>query len=381
MEQESDCAAAWMPASDARVGLAIQEAGIGIWLWDIARDQIKITESGQVLHGLTSCATMSYRAWLMTLHVDDQEPTHKAIQRALDEKCNCRNEYRVAHPNGSEHWISIRGRGYFDDAGRPSCLMGVLSDVTAHKRAEQELRDLHQALAHMARAATLGELSAALIHELNQPLTAILCNAQAGQRFLVQTSPDLEEVQTILADIATDDQRAGTVVSRLRRLFKKEGAVRQALNINALIEEVAQLMHSELVFNQVFLCLHLSADAPKIMGDPVQVRQVLLNLIMNGVEAMATSAPGPRQLQIRTGAHDANNLGVSIQDTGSGIVPQMLERIFESFVTDKPHGLGMGLAISRTIITAHGGWLWAENSPEGGAVLRFTLPAGQEPGS
>lgn len=358
--------------------LAIQDAGIGILSWEIARDRIRITEPGKVLHGLTSCANMSYRSWLATLHVDDRESTHQSIQRALEENNSCRHEYRVVYPDGSEHWISIHGRGYFDGAGRPSKMIGVLLDVTARKSAEQNLKNQHQALAHMARVATLGELSAALVHELNQPLAAILCNAQAGQRFLGKVSPDLGEVRTILADIAMDNQRAGAVVSRLRGLFRKEGAIRQVLNINALIEEVAQLLHSELVINQVSLSLYLSAGLPEIIGDPVQVRQVLLNLIMNGIEAMAVAAPSSRQLQIRTGLQDATSLEVSIRDTGPGIVPQMRERIFESFVTDKRGGLGVGLSISRAIVNAHGGRLWADNSPEGGAVLRFTLPAFQE---
>ena len=351
---------------------------MGIWLWDIARDRIEFTESAHALHGLTSRAAMNCQAWLMTLHADDQKPARQAIQRALETKSNYQNEYRVIHPDGSERWISIQGRGYFNSTGKPLRLIGVLFDVTARKRAEQVSKDQHQVLTHMARVSTLGELSAALAHELNQPLTAILCNAQAGQRFMAQTPPDLEELRTILADIAADNLRAGAVVSRLMGLFKKGDTIQQVLDINALIEDVTQLLRSEFITKQVSLLLHLSADLPKTMGDPVQLRQVLLNLIMNSIEAMTTSASGSHQLRISTNLHDANNLEVAVRDTGPGIVPQMLGQVFESFVTGKPHGLGIGLAISRTIIAAHGGRLWADNASEGGAILRFTLPAFQE---
>jgi C4-dicarboxylate-specific signal transduction histidine kinase len=249
-------------------------------------------------------------------------------------------------------------------------------DVTARKNAEQALKDQLQALAHMARVSTLGELSAALAHELNQPLTAILCNAQAGKRILMQLPPDQEELSAILSDIAEDDRRAGTVVSRLRALFKKEDGVQQVLNINALVEEVAQLLRSEFITKQVFLNLQLGVDLPRVKGDPVQMRQVLLNLTMNGIEAMTTPS-GPHRLRICTSMHDADSLEVIVLDTGPGINPQMLEQIFEPFVTGKSQGLGMGLAISRTIVKAHGGRIWAENDPGGGAALRFTLPVFQ----
>lgn len=365
--------------SNAWINLAVQAADIGIWSWDITRDRIEMTEFGRILYGRTFDELTNYRAWLMTLYTDDQEPTHQAIQRALTEKTDYRNEHRVVHPDGSVRWIAIQGRGDFDSAGKPLRLAGVLFDITLRKQTEQMLKNQQQMVAHIARVATLGELSAALVHELNQPLTAILCNAQAGQRFLAKTPPDTEELHAILADIVEADQRAGAMVSRLKKLFKKEAVEQQVLNINTLIEEVSQLLHSDLIAKQVSLLLHPAADLPQIMGDPVQVRQVLINLVMNGAEAMAAlAADDSRQLRICTSLHDTGNLEVAVIDTGSGIHPQMLERIFEPFVSGKADGLGMGLAISRTIITAHGGRLWADNAPDGGATLRFTLPIIQE---
>ena len=314
----------------------------------------------------------------MALHPNDREPTQLAIQRALAEKTDYRHEYRVIHQDGSMRWIATQGRGCFDDAGKPLQLLGVSLDVTASKQTEQALQTQQQMLTHIARVATLGELSGALAHELNQPLTAILCNAQAGQRFLAQTPPDCEELRAILTDIAEDDRRAGEVVSRLRALFKKDETAQQMLHLNTLIEEVTKLLHSDLIAKQVSLALHLASDLPCTVGDPVQVRQVMLNLVMNAAEAMASSVAGSRQLRICTGFCDTGALEMAVHDTGPGIAPEALEQIFDPFVTSKRHGLGMGLAISRTIISAHGGQLWATNHPAGGATVRFTLPIIQE---
>jgi len=368
--QQHDC--------DTWMYLAVQAAGVALCSWDIACGQVELTESARRLHGFPCDVQVSYRAWLMTLHSDDQEPTQQAMQHALDENTNYRSEYRLIHADGSVSWIAAQGKNFFVGAGKSLRLMGALFDVTAHKQAEQALKDKHQTLTHMARVSTLGDLSAALAHELNQPLTAILCNAQAAQRFLTQTQPDLEELRAILVDIVADDQRASSVVSCLRALFKKEESTQQVLDINALVEEVTLLLRSELIGKQIFLCINLSAELPNTKGDPVQIRQVLLNLIMNGIEAMASSAPALLQLRISTSQFDTDSLEISVCDSGPGISPQILEQIFEPFVTDKAHGLGMGLAISRAIVAAHGGRLWADNTPASGAALRFTLPITQE---
>jgi two-component system sensor kinase FixL len=385
MEEQAGCttqakepAAIYGQFGDTWINLAAQAAKVGFWSWDIARDRVVLTEPGQALHGLTCATRMSYRAWLMTLCADDREPAHQAMQRALGDKTDYRIEYRIIRPDGSTRWIAARGTGFFDDAGKPLWLTGALFDATVHKRVEQALKDQCLALFHMERVSTLGGLSAALAHELNQPLTAILCNAQAGLRFLAQASPDPEILRAILADIAADNQRASAVISQLRALLKKEGGGRQAFGINALVGEVAQLLRSEIIARQVSLSLRLDDGLPETKGDPVQVRQVLLNLAMNAVEAVAASAGGARELHICTGAHGPGGIEVVVRDTGGGIAPQMLEQIFEPFVTGKPHGLGMGLAISRAIVTAHSGRLWAGNAPEGGAVLRFTLPVARE---
>lgn len=230
----------------------------------------------------------------------------------------------------------------------------------------------------MTRVTTLGELSATLAHELNQPLTAILSNAQAAQRLLAQGMLEMEELNAILQDIVTADQRASDVIRHLRAMLQKGPAPCQALNINDVIRNVSRLMHSDLVAKKVGLIMKLAANLPSVAGDPIQLQQVLLNLLLNGADAMLDSPRQPRQLRVRTVCRDIATLEVTVCDTGVGIDPDQMESIFEPFVTTKPNGLGMGLAISRSIITAHGGRLWAENNPEGGATFHFTLPVSQE---
>jgi C4-dicarboxylate-specific signal transduction histidine kinase len=254
-------------------------------------------------------------------------------------------------------------------------MLGVSIDVTERKQVELEAQRQRQELAHMMRVVTLGELSTAFAHELNQPLTAILSNAQAAQRFLAHGRLEVGDLNAILADIVAAAQRASEVIGQVRAMLKKGEVQRQPLDINAIIREVSKLIHSDLITRQVSLVMTLDTTLPGVTGDPIQLQQVVLNLLLNGAEAAIASASRPRRLEVRTIRWDMATIEVSVHDTGVGIDPQQLEHIFEPFVTTKPHGLGMGLAISRSIIAAHGGRLWAENHPEGGATFRLTLPA------
>jgi len=361
--------------SEERMNLAAASAELGMWWWDIARDQIEATEKCRALYGFAPAVPLNYQAFLNTLHPDDREPTHQAIQQVLAEQTEFHGEYRVVRPDGSLRWLAAKGRGYFDSAGKPLRMLGVSIDVTERKQVELEAQRQRQELAHMMRVVTLGELSTAFAHELNQPLTAILSNAQAAQRFLAHGRLEVGDLNAILADIVAAAQRASEVIGQVRAMLKKGEVQRQPLDINAIIREVSKLIHSDLITRQVSLVMTLDTTLPGVTGDSIQLQQVILNLLLNGAEAMLASASRPRQLEVRTTRPDAATIEVSVHDTGVGIDPQQVEHIFEPFVTTKPHGLGMGLAISRSIIAAHGGRLWAENHPEGGATFRFTLPA------
>jgi two-component system sensor kinase FixL len=219
----------------------------------------------------------------------------------------------------------------------------------------------------------MGELAASLAHELNQPLAAILSNAQAARRFLAMAEPDLEEVREALADIIEDDRRAGRVIRGLRALLKKGDVEAEPLDVNSLVREVVALTHSDAVVRNIEIRLELASDLPPVHGDRVRLQQVLLNLMLNGAEAMEHIEAEARELIVQTARDEAGVL-VSVRDAGVGLDEHNIDRIFDTFFTTKPGGLGMGLAICRSIVEAHGGRLWATANTDRGATFQFTLP-------
>jgi C4-dicarboxylate-specific signal transduction histidine kinase len=251
----------------------------------------------------------------------------------------------------------------------------VVRDITHQKQAELEARELRDNLAHLTRVNTLGTLSSSLAHELNQPLGIILSNAQAAQELLLQNPPDLAEVQAILADIVAADRRAGGVIDRLRTLLKHGHVKLEPLPLNGVIEEVLHLARADFIARGVNVTVELAADLPLIAGDCVQLQQLVLNLILNGLDAMSANPPGTRRLQIQAMPHQGR-VRASVRDEGSGL-PADVERLFQPFYTTKAHGLGLGLAICRSIVAAHQGRLWAEPHPERGAIFRFELPVAE----
>jgi signal transduction histidine kinase/CheY-like chemotaxis protein len=257
-------------------------------------------------------------------------------------------------------------------------LMDGMGEIIERTRSEEESRRLREELAYLTRIATMGELTASLAHELNQPLTAIMSNAQAAQRLLSSHVPDLSEVCNALTDIINDNRRASEVIHRVRSLLKHGDLVRTPVGINKLIRETIALVHSEFVISNISLKLNLSTNLPLVLGDRIQLQQVILNLLLNGAEAMRDVEPGSRELIIRT-FHDApSTVRVAIQDSGIGMQPAKLRQIFDPFFTTKPDGLGMGLSINHSIIEAHGGRIWATQNPDRGATFFFTLPVYKE---
>ena len=258
-------------------------------------------------------------------------------------------------------------------------------DLTERKRSEQRLREsreeaqrLQQDLSHVGRVSTMGELTASLAHELHQPLTAILTNAQAAQRLIAAKNLDLTELGEILADIVADDQRAGEVIDRLRSLLRKGKLEAQRLDLNRIVHDVVRLMRSEALIQDVAIILELSPLPTLIRGDEVQLQQVLLNLMINGLDAIEEARPGDATLVVRTTQPDGAWVHVTVEDTGVGIPSDALESIFEPFRTSKAKGMGMGLSICRSIIQAHGGRIWAESKPGPGAMLHLALPVDSE---
>jgi signal transduction histidine kinase len=255
----------------------------------------------------------------------------------------------------------------------------MLTDATGRKRAELEAEVHRTEAAHAARGATLGELAAGLAHELNQPLAAILTNVQASQRLLSSEPLRKELLRDIMNDIAADDVRAAEIIRRMRALLKKGQRDVQPLDVNQLTGDVLRLVASDAILRRVRVHSRLEPDLPGIVGDRVQLQQVILNLVVNGLESMSAIAPGLRHLTIRTAQPDTDWVEVTVQDTGPGISAEILGRIYEPFFSTKPDGLGMGLSICRSIVEAHGGRLQASNNPEGGATFVFALPVAGTP--
>ena len=260
------------------------------------------------------------------------------------------------------------------EMGGHACFITTIRDITERQRAQREAQEQRQLLTHLGRVAVLGELSGALAHELSQPLTAILSNAQAARRMLTRQPVDLREIDEILADIASADRRAGEVIRRLRAMFKRGESNRQLLDLNEVARDVLDFARSDLLTRHVQVTTRLAVDLPKVRGDSVQVQQVLLNLIVNGCEAMIGNDPNDRSLVIETGVVDPDTVSVSVLDNGSGIRADILDQLFEPFVTTKRQGLGLGLTICRSIATAHGGQLWAGNNEDRGSAFRLLLP-------
>jgi PAS domain S-box-containing protein len=278
------------------------------------------------------------------------------------------------------------GDASFDETGNQG--VAFVLDLSELKRAEEErheserrYREMHLELAHANRVATMGQLTASIAHEVNQPITAGVTNAEAALRWLDRRPPDLEEVRQTLARIIKDGKRAGEIIDRIRALIKKAPLRKDLLEINEAIREVIGLTRGEAAKNGVSVRTELVDGLPLIQGDRVQVQQVILNLIINAVEAMSGLSEGARELLVRTGKAESGGVLVAVRDSGPGLAPETPERLFESFYTTKPGGLGLGLSICRSIIEVHGGRLWACANVPCGAVFQFTVPAHPDPGA
>jgi PAS domain S-box-containing protein len=354
--------------------LASAAADLGMWTWDIDRDTIWATSRARAMFGFTESEHIDRARFLGALHPDDREATDKAVEDALATDVGYNVEYRVCLPDGKMRWIAARGQVDRDERGKPILLRGVVLDISARRGAELELQQLRSQLAHASRVSMLGQLASALAHELSQPLGAILRNTEAAELFLEHDPPDLDELRAILVDIRHDDQRAGGVIDRLRALLKRRSFVPRALSVSDELANVMSLARSDAATRKVALEIDVASGLPRVIGDPVHLQQVLLNLILNAMDAVDDVAALKRKVTVRAERHGDTEIEVAVEDSGPGIAPERLGRLFEPFFTTKANGMGIGLAISRTIIEAHGGRIWAENNAREGATFRFTLP-------
>jgi PAS domain S-box-containing protein len=277
--------------------------------------------------------------------------------------------------DGSQFWAHVVITAMRDEQGKLIGFSKVTHDLTERKDAEEAIQATRTQLAHIARVKAVGELTASIAHEINQPLTAVVADANACRRMLDQDPPDLKEVREAVVDIADNGTRASEVIARIRALMKKGAPEKTRLNINEIIESVLALTKTEADRHHVLIQTALSSELPLVLGDKIELQQVILNLLMNGIEAMVPVIDRPRVLQITSQLGESSEVGIAVQDSGTGFAREQMGNIFETFFTTKPEGMGMGLPISRSIVEAHGGKLWATPINTGGALFQFTLAA------
>jgi PAS domain S-box-containing protein len=363
------------------MGLAAEAGNLAMWVWDASGNEVWMTEPGRSLFGLEPDARLDFAATFDRVHPEDRAARDGAIKQALQTRGEYEVEYRVQQTDGMPRWVHGRGRCVEPDDGTGPKLFGVSMDVTARKQAEASAAEKRAELEHVARVATLGELTVTLTHELQQPLAAILTNSHVGVRLLNAPEPDLQEVRSTLADICAVTEHAGEIIGGLRAMLKRDSTApgSTSVDVNSVIRIVERIVHGDANLHKVTVHLDLSSDVRPVKGDSVQLQQVILNLMLNAFSAMSgTGLDGARRLVVRTNAIDASNVLVEVQDSGTGIAAEQLEAIFDPFITSKPEGLGMGLSICRSIIERHGGTISAANNSDRGATFSITLPAAGE---
>jgi C4-dicarboxylate-specific signal transduction histidine kinase len=300
----------------------------------------------------------------------------QTIDRASSDGKDFEHGYRLLMPDGSVKHVHATAHAVTDASGGIE-FVGAVTDVTSRKRAEAELHEAQANLAHVTRVTALGELAASIAHEVNQPLAAVVTNAAACLRWLDRDPANLNEARATLRSIINDGNRAGEVIQRVRALVNKT-TDRKALHINEVVNEVMSLVQHELFSHQVALRLELAPALPPVLADRIQLQQVILNLVINGIEAMQPVTDRPRELVIRTRQDETDQVLVTVSDCGVGVAAEDVDRLFDAFFTTKSDGMGMGLSICRSIVDAHGGRLSASGNTGPGATFQFTLPLHQE---
>jgi two-component system, LuxR family, sensor kinase FixL len=360
--------------SEQRLELAATAAQLAPWEWNMRTNVIWTTNDGRRLYGLPDDDVVDFSRFIGVVHPDDREGVESEVGKTLAGADTFSAEYRILLPDGTERWIGAAGRLKLDERRTPLLLRGVSMDITQRKRSEQQLAQQRQDLTHLSRVSMLGELAGTIAHELNQPLAAMLSNSQVGCSMVKSSQVDMDEMYSILEDIVADAKRAGGIIHGMRAMFKKEAALElQAVDLNDAVTLVCGLLHSEIVVKRARIDLHLEENLPLVMAGRVEIQQVLINLILNSLDAMRNAGCADATIQIRT-EHRDGAVFVSVHDNGPGIPQEILARLFEAFVTSKPSGLGLGLAISHGIIKRFDGSLSGENDSAGGAVFRIRLP-------
>jgi len=356
-----------------RISLAAESANLAFWSINFERKESWMSDKGRAIFNFGPDEALSRELFLSRVHPEDRNAVDEAIEQARASSQTFEFEYRLLRPDGETRWLISRGRYVRDDRGGIRELIGVAIDITEQVEADLQLRLQREEMARMSRVSSMGELTASLAHELNQPLTAIASNAAAGRRLLAQGPPDAKIFEELLADVATDARRAGDIIHGIHHFVRKSEGRRCPVNLNEIVQEVLRLLHSDLLGRATPVETQLAPNLPSVDANPVHLQQVLLNLVMNSLEAMQSTPIGKRRIVISTTCEDSSSVLVTVRDYGSGLPKEDLDKVFNHFYSTKPNGMGMGLTIVRSIVEAHGGKLNAENSDEG-ARFFFRLP-------
>src|SRR6266851_4312346 len=347
----------------------------GSWVWDVAgRDALYLSDEWYRIYGFDpEAGPPPWEQRLQRVHPEDRARWQEAIDRAVDDKSDYDVEFRILRPDGVVKHIHTVGHPVLNDSGDLVQFVGSSTDITERKRSEEALRQAHADLAHVSRVTTMGELMASLAHEVNQPIAAAVTNANTCLRWLAASTPNLEEARAAAMRIVKDGTRAAEIIKRTRLLFKKTPPEQESIDVNEVIREMIVLLRGEATQHKILLRAELASDLPSILGDRVQLQQVLMNLMINGIDAMK-EVNGARELAVKSQTAEGDQLLVSVSDSGVGLPAQHADHIFNAFFTTKSHGTGMGLRISRSIVESHGGRLWATGNFPRGASFHFALP-------
>ena len=358
--------------------IAAEASHFGVWRWDEKTKEVVWDKAARQMFGVSPDGPINLDTFYNAIHPEDLDRVRTIWRRAVELHLPYQVEFRIQRPNGDIYWIESRGIGEYDEAERPLRMIGVVFDITERKKAEEEARRQRDEINLLSRVSLLGEMTAALAHELNQPLSAIVSNANAGVRFIDKAKADPATIREILVDVATDGRRATDIIRHVRNTIKRGDVIREAVSLNDVVTSVSHMVRPDAAMHSCELQISLADDLPAVLGDPTQIQQVLINLVGNAFEAMRDVAPNKRKVEITTERNGAETISVAVRDYGVGLPDETRTRIFDQFFTTKEEGLGMGLAIVRSIIEAHGGTIEAENAKGGGARFRFALPISKD---
>lgn len=350
-------------------------AHIGSWAVDIKSQQITCSEEAYNIFGLPFGPALTYEKFGEIIHADDMAYVKESWMNALN-KGSFDVEYRIVVA-GNLKWVAVKTDIEFNKQNMPVLAVGIVTDITETKKREKAEADvlfLRGELAHATRIVSMGELSGAIAHEINQPLAAILFNTQAAQRFLNRKEPDLEIIRGRLIDIVKDNHRASEIIQRLRAFIKKEKVQFATVDLNGIIREVIAIVKSEIIIKKINLRISLSEGLPFVKCDKIQIQQVIMNLITNACDVLMDQDVNSRTLRITSSLGKDKTIMVKVRDNGKGIDQKTLNKIFDPFYTTKTKGLGLGLSINKSIIEAHSGLIWAERNSDKGMTFFFALP-------